>query len=401
MTATTPVNQKHVLLYEPRTEGHHITWLRFIIEDLLSAGVRLTLAVDQRPKPFEKIQGHLAELLLQVECINATGPTGTPKNKTAAVAACLRQSGADFVFLCALDEIASDIWRKASLGWKPPLGLRGRMGGIYHRPRFFSASDWSPQRWFKMLGFRRLLGQGWLRQLVLLDEFLAAEVKLQFPQAPVFALPCPCLPMALPPSALARQELGVPADRHVFLFYGGGYRRKGLHLAVEAMLDVSPKSPAFLLCVGQQNPTGEVASGLDKLVRQNRALLLNRYVTTAEEQLSFAACDTVLLPYIHHFGASAVLAQAAAARRMVIVSDEELMGRLTSNHGLGLLFTPDDSKALRLKMQEAIQLPPGNLERFKVAAEVFARLCSRETYRRILLNAILHPELPPTGLPSH
>ena len=27
-------SKKHLLLYEPRTEGHHLGWLRFITDDL-------------------------------------------------------------------------------------------------------------------------------------------------------------------------------------------------------------------------------------------------------------------------------------------------------------------------------------------------------------------------------
>src|SRR5258708_18529992 len=45
----------------------------------------------------------------------------------------------------------------------------------------------------------------------------------------------------------------------IFLFYGGGYRRKGLHLAVRAMLKLPPEVPALLLCVGQLNPEGATA----------------------------------------------------------------------------------------------------------------------------------------------
>ena len=39
----------HILVYEPRVEGHHLGYLKAITEDLLGAGFRLTLAVDRRP----------------------------------------------------------------------------------------------------------------------------------------------------------------------------------------------------------------------------------------------------------------------------------------------------------------------------------------------------------------
>src|SRR5438477_11387788 len=76
MSAVTASKPGHLLLYEPRTEGHHVSWLRFITEDLLSAGVQLTLAVDQRPEHESKIRDHLGDLLSQVSLINARDAAG-------------------------------------------------------------------------------------------------------------------------------------------------------------------------------------------------------------------------------------------------------------------------------------------------------------------------------------
>src|SRR5258708_1115439 len=183
----------------------------------------------------------------------------------------------------------------------------------------------------------------------------------------------------------------------IFLFYGGGYRRKGLHLAVRAMLKLPPEVPALLLCVGQLNPEGATARDLDKLTGQNRAHLINRYVSTEEEKLSFAASDVVLLPYVHHFGASGVLSQAVAARRMVIVSDEELLGRLTRDHGLGLLFPTENADTLRDRIQEAALMTDEQMAAYSQAAEKYAAMCSRKAYRLELTNAVLNlPESPPT-----
>ena len=43
MTPPASKTGEHLLIYEPRIEGHHLSWLRFITEDFLSAGLRLTL----------------------------------------------------------------------------------------------------------------------------------------------------------------------------------------------------------------------------------------------------------------------------------------------------------------------------------------------------------------------
>ncbi len=41
---------RHLLIFENRTEGHHLHWLRYITEDFLTTGSRVTLALDYRPE---------------------------------------------------------------------------------------------------------------------------------------------------------------------------------------------------------------------------------------------------------------------------------------------------------------------------------------------------------------
>jgi len=390
MTQTSAGHREQLLLYEPRTEGHHLTWLRFITGDLLSANLRLTLAVDLRPESAAKVREQLGEFLPKVELLSAYDASGRRHGdrKAGSVAHCLRQSGADGVFLCAFDEIASACWRRAAFGVLPPAELRGRMGGIYHRARFLAAPWWSPNRWLKQLGFRRLLRGGWLRQLVFLDEYLTRDLQAAYPGAPFFFLPTPCLSGFGGDGLAARRQLNVPEGRRVFLFYGGGYRRKGLHLAVRAMSGLPAESPAYLLCAGQQNPTGETAREIEALVRQNQARLINRYVSADEERACFAASDVVLLPYINHFGTSAVLSQAMAAGRPVIASDEQLLGRLTREQGLGLLFPSGNATALRDCIRHAAGFSPDEAARFSAAARCYAVRCSRDAYREALLKSL-------------
>jgi glycosyltransferase involved in cell wall biosynthesis len=251
-----------------------------------------------------------------------------------------------------------------------------------------AAPHWSPNRLMKETGFRRLLRQGWLRQLVFLDEFLARDCQAEYPGAPIFFLPDPCLEMSRGGEADARRQLEVPPDRRVFLFYGTGARRKGLHLAVEAFLKLPPDAPAFLLCVGRQTPDRRTADGLKQLEVQGRARFINRYVSMAEEKSSFAACDMVLLPYVGHFGISAVLSQAMAANKPVIASDEQLLGRLVREHQPGLLFQSGNSTALRQAIQNGLAASAEDRSRWRTAARNYAAQHSRAAFRAALLAAV-------------
>jgi glycosyltransferase involved in cell wall biosynthesis len=395
MTQASVDCREHLLLYEPRTEGHHLGWLRFITEDLLSARLQLTLAVDLRPEKVTKVRDQLGELVSAVTLINAYDAAGRHHGdgNAGSVAYCLRQSGADRVFLCALDEIASACWRRATFGILPPVELRGRMGGIYHRPRFMAAPVWSPNRWLKQIGFRRLMQQKWFRQLLFVDEYLAHDLQTLFHGAPIFFLPDPCPPGYDSDPIAARNKLQIPCDRKILLFYGTGARRKGLHLAIEAMLQLPPESPAFLLCAGQQNPSGKTAAGLAQLVRQNRAHLLDRYVTVEEEKMCFAASDAVLLPYLNHFGTSGVLSRAMSVAKPVITSDEQLLGRLTREHRLGLVFPSGNIPALRDCISQIAQLSATGVAPFAAAARDYAKTFSREAFRALLKSFAPGPRI--------
>jgi glycosyltransferase involved in cell wall biosynthesis len=382
-----------LLVYEPRVEGHHPGWLRFITEDLLAGGYQLTLALDQRPRSAQIIEESLRGMESRVQLIPALDEQGRRRGGTtlASLRLCLAESRASRAFLCEFDELASTMFRRSALGLMPPPELKGRFGGIYHRPRFMAAPPWSINRWLKQAGFRKLLRDRWLRPILFLDEYLTRERQAEFPDALLSFLPNPCPEGYDGDRSDARRALGLPEDRTVFLFYGGGYRRKGLHLAVEAALQSGGTEKPFLLCAGRLNPEGETARGLEALVARGDALLLNRYVTSEEERHCFAACDFALLPYLNHFGISAVLAQAVAAGKPVIASDEQLLGRQVRDNALGLLFSTGDATALGAAMTRAMGLEPRERKRLHDAAARYAQSHSRAAYRKALLDSLRIP----------
>ena len=389
MTDNASPNDRKLLVYEPRVEGHHPGWLRFITEDLLSGGFELVLAVDLRPDSRRIIDEHLGDLIHRVQLIPAVDECGRPRNgnTAAAIVAGLEESGAPRAFLCAFDELASAAFRRAALGLDPPRELRGCIGGIYHRPRFTAAPWWSPNRLLKAAGFRRFMRKGWIRPLLILDEYLARNVKAAFPGKPVFFLPDPCPDDFAGDAPAARSALGVPPEKQVFLFFGVGAKRKGLHLAVEAMLRVK-EADAYLLVAGRQNPPPWVQQGLAQLQHQGRAMVLDRYVSSAEEKLCFQAADVVLLPYLNHFGTSGILSRAMASGKPVIASDEQLVGRLVKDHAIGWRFPSGDAAALTGCLSRAVHCDARTRRRFQASTERYAGQYSRQAYRDALLASL-------------
>ncbi len=326
MVETSAKPAPHIFIFEPRIEGHHLGYLKVITEELLDAGYRLTLAVDKTPEAYAVIRAEMSCCLERVSVIPAKdGPSGG-SNLVRRIATLFEESKADLVFLPNLDEIGSVMLRSAALGLMPPMKLRGRLGGIYHRPHFLGDLGLSPNLWLKAVGFKRLLRGGWFSHLLLVDPYLQARLKAREPDAPAFFLPDFFPSDFSADCAAARRQFELPAGKRVFLFYGTGSRRKGLGLTVHAMLAMSEAAPVFLLCAGQQAADREVAQGLERLEKQGRARVINRYVSSDEEKQLFAASDVVLLPYRRHFPTSAVLMRAIGAGLPVIASDEQLLG---------------------------------------------------------------------------
>ena len=382
-------DSRRLLVYEPRVEGHHPGWLRFITEDLLSAGYELVLAVDLRKGSRKVIEEHLGDLSKQVELISAVDENGRPRqgDTAASIAACLNESKAPHAFLCAFDELASKAFRRTALGFPLSPILRGRIGGIYHRPRFTDAPWWSPNRFLKTIGFKKFVSKNWVKPLLFTDEYLTKEFKTAFPGKPFFFLPDPCPDDFTGDPQQARSALGLPADSLIFLFFGVGAKRKGLHLAVEAMLRFKKKE-AFLLVAGKQDPSPKVRRELDELESQDRALLLNRFVTHAEEKLCFQAADVVLLPYLNHFGTSGILSRAMATGKPVIASDEQLLGHLVRDNEIGWKFPSGSVTGLTECLDQASKIDRAMMKRFKTNAAGYVDRYSRKNYRKALLDAL-------------
>ncbi len=379
--------RKHLLIFEPRLEGHHLTWLRYVIEDFLAGGFTLTVGLDWRPEARECIRNHLSSLVDKVAIISVFDKKRKLRGggKVKALAECFRESKAEEVFVNSLDEFLSRCLRLAALGLYPPERLKGRLNGIYFRPRFLTNRDRSFASAIKLSGFRRLCRQGWFRRIYLMDEYLYATMKVQHPNYPFHLLPDPWHgDFSLRPDD-ARKSLDIPTDRFVLLQYGIGTRRKGLHLVVRTVLDLASTPRLFLLCVGQIRNDREILTGLDQLKRQGMARVLDRYVSDLEERLSFCASDVVLLPYVNHFGSSGVLARAAAAGKMVIASDEGLVARRVREHGLGWLFRSGNVKELQANVKNAMTLSAEEVAQFGHAALRYASLCSRPLFRKALL----------------
>jgi glycosyltransferase involved in cell wall biosynthesis len=375
-----------ILIFEPGMVGHRLTWLRYVTEDFLELGYKIAWAVDFRSGAKDIIEERLADILPKVSILSIFNEEGQWRggSKLKALEECRRISQAKQVFLNEFDEIASNLLRRAAIGLFPPQALQGRLSGVYFRPRFLTAPRRPIGNIMKAVGFRRLCERGWFRHIYLVDEYLFSSQKNK--QEGLFHfLPDPWSGDYSCRSADARRALDIPLHKVVFLHYGMGDRRKGLYLVVEALEVLAEDSGMFLLCAGKISHDRSLLEKLAALERRGSAKLLNRYVSDEEEHLCFCAADSVLLPYIHHYGSSGVLSRAAAAGKMVIVSDEGLLARRVRDHHLGLLFQTNAVHELQHRMRDVVSLNQAGRDQFRVMSLKYAGTCSREAFREALL----------------
>jgi len=376
----------HLLVFEPRLGGHHLSWLKYVAEDLLAGGHAVSLAIDNRQS--ETIAAHLASLWSAVRTVDVYDRRGKFRDgsKIGALNLCLRESGADEVFLNNFDEIASNCLRRAAVGFLPPPALHGRLNGVYFRPRFLAGIYFPPGNWLKHYGFYKLCRSSWLKRIFLLDETLIAAAEKRYPNTAFHLLPDPWDGDFSGNRQGARQTLQIPDDKFVLLNYGIGDRRKGLYLVIQALLTDLPSSKdVFLLCAGKVAEDKDILQGLQKLEQLGKARVLNRYVSDQEETLCFSATDAVLLPYYGHFGSSGVLSRAAAAGRIIIASDEGLVGYRVGKHQLGTLFQSGSVPHLQEAIAAAAALTPKEKEQYRHRLLNYASTCDRQAFRQALL----------------
>ena len=86
--------------------------------------------------------------------------------------------------------------------------------------------------------------------------------------------------------------------------------------------------------------------------------------------------------------------------RSVITSDEQLLGRLTRERRLGLVFPSGNIPALRDCISQIAQLSSTGAAPFAAAARDYAKTYSREAFRAALLESLAPRPLNPKRLPT-
>ncbi len=184
-----------------------------------------------------------------------------------------------------------------------------------------------------------------------------------------------------------RQELGIPLDAYVLLFFGTHRESKDYVTPLQGVLRFASSERPWLLFAGP------VISGDDPglLVRNSalkEAVVINRFIPDEEAGLFFNAANLVVLSYgRNYWKGSAVLLQAVQYQKPLLVSGEGHLENFVRNWNVGLAFESCNASSFEEAIRSFKSLPPNELSIFKqnlaFARERFSWSTIIDEYMRI------------------
>jgi glycosyltransferase involved in cell wall biosynthesis len=146
---------------------------------------------------------------------------------------------------------------------------------------------------------------------------------------------------ALPTQAEARQQLGLPADQKIVLFFGTHRQGKDYHTALKGCLALA--DPPLALFVGKVISTNDPKQVIAEL-RYPNARVVDEFIPEPMTKYYFAAADAVVLPYQTGFSrGSGVLIDGCRHLRPMIVSDTPFFSAFLARYHCGAGYAPGDS----------------------------------------------------------
>jgi glycosyltransferase involved in cell wall biosynthesis len=260
--------------------------------------------------------------------------------------------------------------------------------GIYFRPtlHYPMFANYHPnfkgklQQWRERLTWGRILNHPQLETVFCLDPFAVTALVAQHQNTKIVHL---ADPVQLAPSrsldlTTLKTQLGIAAQRRVFLLFGGVDGRKGIYQLLEAIELLSPEvcEQFCLLIVGQPHPTDQVnihqkITALCE-TRQLQAIEHCEFIPEVEVLTYFQLADAILAPYQRHVGMSGILLLAAAAGKPVLSSDYGLMGELARQYQLGLVVDSTQPAEIAKALETLLTASPhtfSNPSQMKLFAE--------------------------------
>ena len=175
----------------------------------------------------------------------------------------------------------------------------------------------------------------------------------------------------------ARQYLGLPKDRKIFLSFGINHPSKSYEVMFQAVQSL-PRD-FKLLFAGRMLPGGINQNDPGRLAQEysliENTIVVDRYIPDEEAPYYFCAADALILSYRKEFlQHSGNMIYACQCNLPVIASASEggQLGEDVRSYNLGLTFTPDDPHSLQQAILSFLKLGGEEKQAMKKGLQGFA-----------------------------
>ncbi len=155
----------------------------------------------------------------------------------------------------------------------------------------------------------------------------------------------------------ARRRLDIPVGGRYVAMVGTLEPRKGIEELLAVFERLPLNSDDRVLLVGRAtSPIRELLqTRYDQLIRQQRIVVVDRYVSDEELGAAFFAADVVAVTHPRQIGSSGTLVRAAAAERYLLTSDFGWVGWVTKLFQLGSAVEVVDADALTAALATSLE----------------------------------------------
>lgn len=369
----------HCLVFEPDVTGHRLQHVRHLADALLTIGCRVTMVLQTDARSRPEFRVHLHDLEPHVELVLCCDPQQrqnlqTPRRRVRELRAAIAEIRPDWVYVPYADRItqAAAIDRLLfGSGWlsRTPIEaqlMRGKYG--YPLRSLRERASAAANRWLT-------LRNPW-RVTHLLDPWILRGLGPGISTARFRLIPEPVEQRATMDRQSARKLLLLPIDGRYVAMIGTLEPRKGIEELLAAFAQAQLGSDDRVLLVGRTTPPIRevLQSRYDQLVRQQRILVVDRYVSDEELGAAFFAADVVAVTHPRQIGSSGTLVRAAAAERILLTSDFGWVGWVNQQFGLGGSVQVTNCEATAAALVKALNQSSGYRH-----AEAAKRFCQYHT----------------------
>ena len=348
------------LIFEPDATGHRLQHVRHLTDALLSIGCRVSWALQTNARERPEFKVHLQSLEPHVELHLRLDPRQhqdlqTPRRRVRELTETISDLRPDWVYVPYADRITQAAAIESLLQGGGRLArtpieaqlMRGRYGYPLRSPRERISA--ATIRWLT-------LRNPW-RVTHLLDPWILRGLGDSAPAARFRLIPEPVEERTAIDRDEARRRLAIPTGGRYVAMVGTLEPRKGIEELLAAFEHSTLSPDDRVLLVGRATPPIRelLQTRYDQLIRQQRIVVVDRYVSDEELAAAFFAADVVAVTHPRQIGSSGTLVRAAAAERYLLTSDFGWVGWVTKLFQLGSAVNVADVAALSAALTTALE----------------------------------------------